>query len=51
MSFVTLGEPTKWIIIRSWGVEQARRLAKWRRNIAVLPNDERTAQRGANSKP
>lgn len=42
-SFVTLGELTKWTIIRSWGPRKLADLAEWRRNVVVLPGDERTA--------
>jgi toxin FitB len=42
-SFVTLGEPTKWTIVRSGGPRKLADLAEWRRNIVVLPGAEQTA--------
>lgn len=43
ISFVTVGELTKWTIIRSWGPRKLADLAEWRRNVVVLPGDELTA--------
>lgn len=40
ISFVTLGEMTKWTIVRSWGPRRLSDLAEWRRGVAVLPSDD-----------
>lgn len=37
ISFVTLGELTKWTIVRSWGPQRLAHLAAWRRNVVLLP--------------
>lgn len=37
ISFVTLGELTKWTILRSWGPRRLADLADWRRDVVVLP--------------
>ncbi|WP_173157640.1 type II toxin-antitoxin system VapC family toxin [Phytohabitans suffuscus] len=43
MTFVTLGELTKWTAIRSWGPQRRAALATWRRHVTVLKYDERVA--------
>ncbi|MDG4772166.1 type II toxin-antitoxin system VapC family toxin [Solwaraspora sp. WMMD792] len=43
ISFVTLGELTKWTAIRSWGPRRRASLETWRRRILVLGFDERVA--------
>jgi len=43
MSFVTLGELTKWTIVRSWGLRRLRDLDHWRRRVVLLPYDEAVA--------
>ena len=37
ISFVTLGELTKWTILRSWGPRRLADLADWRRGVVLLP--------------
>ena len=43
ITFVTLGELTKWTTLRSWGPRRLADLARWRRYVAVLPYDEAVA--------
>lgn len=43
ITFVTLGELTKWTVVRDWGPSKLEVLAAWRRNVVVLPFDERVA--------
>jgi len=43
ITFVTLGELTKWTIIRSWGPQRLEHLAAWRRGVGLLPFDESVA--------
>jgi predicted nucleic acid-binding protein len=43
ISFVTLGELTKWTILRSWGPQRLADLADWRRGVVLLPFDEAIA--------
>jgi toxin FitB len=43
ITFVTLGELTRWTIARSWGPSKLARLAEWRRQVVVLPADETVA--------
>jgi toxin FitB len=43
ISFITLGELTKWTARRQWGPSKIAHLAAWRRHIAVLQYDERVA--------
>lgn len=40
ITFVTLGELTKWTAIRSWGPRRLNDLADWRRGVLTLPYDE-----------
>lgn len=39
ITFVTLGELTKWTILRSWGPRKLADLAEWRRGVVLLPVD------------
>jgi predicted nucleic acid-binding protein len=43
ISFVTLGELTKWTILRSWGPRRLADLAEWRRRVVVLPYNDAVA--------
>jgi hypothetical protein len=43
ISFVTLGELTKWTALRDWGPRRLAELADWRRHVVVLPFDEAVA--------
>ena len=43
ITFVTLGELTKWTTLRSWGPRRLADLAKWRQHVAVLSYDETVA--------
>ena len=43
LSFVTLGELTKWATLRSWGPRRLGELAEWRQHVAVLEYDEAVA--------
>jgi toxin FitB len=43
MSFVTLGELTKWTVIRSWGPRKLAELAEWRHRVVTLPYSENVA--------
>jgi predicted nucleic acid-binding protein len=43
ITFVTLGELTKWVEIRHWGVRSRQALADWLSGIPVLPGDEPVA--------
>jgi toxin FitB len=43
ISFVTLGELTKWATLRSWGRRRLGELAEWRQHVAVLEYDEAVA--------
>ncbi|WP_422750164.1 type II toxin-antitoxin system VapC family toxin [Micromonospora sp. WMMD1219] len=45
ITFVTLGELTKWTVVRSWGPRKLADLARWRRNLVLLPLDEAVAVR------
>ncbi|MEW2590749.1 type II toxin-antitoxin system VapC family toxin [Micromonospora aurantiaca] len=45
ITFVTLGELTKWTVVRSWGPRKLADLALWRRNLVLLPFDEAVAVR------
>ncbi|WP_435121048.1 type II toxin-antitoxin system VapC family toxin [Micromonospora tulbaghiae] len=45
ITFVTLGELTKWTVVRSWGPRKLADLARWRRNLVLLPFDEAVAVR------
>jgi toxin FitB len=43
ITFVTLGELTKWTVLRDWGPRRLADLANWRRNVVLLPFDEAVA--------
>jgi predicted nucleic acid-binding protein len=43
ITFVTLGELTKWAEIRNWGPRRRDELASWLSGIPVLPGDEAVA--------
>lgn len=43
ITFVTLGELTKWMEIRHWGAQSRQALADWLSGIPVLPGDEPVA--------
>jgi toxin FitB len=43
ITFVTLGELTKWTALRSWGPRKLAELAEWRTGIVLLPFDEAVA--------
>ena len=45
MSFVTLGELTKWTVLRSWGPRKLAELADWRQHVVTLPYSELVAIR------
>ncbi|MEV6799667.1 type II toxin-antitoxin system VapC family toxin [Micromonospora rifamycinica] len=40
ITFVTLGELTKWTALRSWGPRKLADLAQWRSGVVLLPFDE-----------
>jgi predicted nucleic acid-binding protein len=40
ISFVTLGELTKWTVLRDWGPRRMANLASWRQQVVLLPFDE-----------
>lgn len=44
ITFVTLGELTKWAEIRDWGTHRRSELASWLSGIPVLPGDEAVAE-------
>lgn len=37
ITFVTLGELTKWTLLRSWGPKRLAAFVEWRRRVVVLP--------------
>lgn len=43
ITFVTLGELTKWTVIRDWGPRKISDLEAWRRHVLVLPVTESVA--------
>ncbi|NLT55749.1 MAG: type II toxin-antitoxin system VapC family toxin [Actinomycetales bacterium] len=43
ITFVTLGELTKWVQVRQWGSRSRQELADWLSPIAVLLGDEAVA--------
>ncbi len=45
ISFVTVGELTKWTVLRSWGPRKLASLADWRQHVVTLPYSERVAVR------
>jgi hypothetical protein len=44
ITFVTLGELTKWTVLRDWGPRRLADLADWQRHVVVLPSDEDVAR-------
>jgi hypothetical protein len=51
ITFVTLGELTKWTVLRDWGPRRLAGLANWRQQVVLLPFDEAIATKWARSKP
>lgn len=45
ITFVTLGELTKWTVLRDWGPRRLADLASWRQRLVLLPFDEAVAIR------
>lgn len=45
ITFVTLGELTKWTVLRDWGPRRLAGLESWRRQVVLLPFDEAVAVR------
>ena len=45
ISFVTVGELTKWTVLRSWGPRKLAELADWRHHVVTLPYSELVAVR------
>jgi hypothetical protein len=45
ITFVTLGELTKWTVLRDWGPRRLADLASWRQRVVLLPFDEAVAVR------
>jgi len=43
ITFVTLGELTKWTVLRSWGPQRLAELASWRRRVVLLRFDDAVA--------
>jgi predicted nucleic acid-binding protein len=43
ITFVTLGELTKWTILRAWGPRRLAELREWREHVVLLPYDEAVA--------
>ena len=43
ISFVTLGELTKWTVLRSWGPRKRAGMAGWLGNVVILPYSEAVA--------
>ena len=43
ISFVTLGELTKWTVLRSWGPRKRAEMAGWLGNVVILPYSEAVA--------
>jgi predicted nucleic acid-binding protein len=44
ITFVTLGELTKWAEIRDWGSSRRSALATWLSDLPILPGDEAVAE-------
>ncbi len=51
LTFVTLGELTKWAEIRDWGTHRRSELATWLSGIPVLPGDEAVGHAVRSSDP
>jgi predicted nucleic acid-binding protein len=45
ITFVTLGELTKWTVLRGWGPGRLAGFESWRRQVVLLPFDEAVAVR------
>lgn len=45
ITFVTLGELTKWTVLRDWGPRRLADFDSWRRQVVLLPYDEAVAVR------
>jgi predicted nucleic acid-binding protein len=45
ISFVTVGELTKWTVLRSWGPRKLAELADWRQHVVTLPYSDLVAVR------
>jgi predicted nucleic acid-binding protein len=45
ITFVTLGELTKWTLVRSWGPRRLAGLERFLSRVVVLPYSERVARR------
>lgn len=43
ITFVTVGELTKWTVVRDWAPARRASLAEWRRHATLLPFNERVA--------
>ena len=43
ITFVTLGELTKWTTVRSWGPGRRQALERWRHRVVLLPFDDAVA--------
>lgn len=43
LSFVTLGELTKWVEVRQWGNVRRQEFSDWLSGFVVLPGDENVA--------
>jgi len=43
ITFVTLGELTKWTVLRDWGPRRLADFESWRRQVVLLPFDEAVA--------
>jgi predicted nucleic acid-binding protein len=45
ITFVTLGELTKWTLVRSWGPRRLAALERFLERVVVLPYNRRVARR------
>jgi predicted nucleic acid-binding protein len=45
ISFVAVGELTKWTVLRSWGPRKLAELADWRQHVVTLPYSDLVAVR------
>jgi predicted nucleic acid-binding protein len=45
ITFVTVGELTKWRVLRGWGPARTADLARWRQRVGVLAYDEAVADK------
>ncbi len=51
ITFVTLGELTKWTSLRSWGPRKLADLAQWRTRVVLLLFDEAVATTWGSCRP